>query len=150
MNVCREDAIAYFESNLVPRPINKTVCISITQPGFPAPLGPFWAIGRFEFADWDVDRYPHMPNGNGNPALSRVFTIQDAADIRAFAMLHRGANFLVHCDAGVSRSAAVAEVLLEAFPEYADEGGQRSPNNYVRRLLRREFGLIPIGASKDE
>lgn len=49
---------------------------------------------------------------------------------------------VVHCDAGQSRSAAVAEVLSEVFDNVPIiDLGFRCPNNLVVRLLRVAFGL---------
>lgn len=141
MNVNRETA-----ESLVGSP--KIVVISITQPNGTAKLSDgFKAIGRFEFADWDIDRYPDLPFGNGNPALSKVFTPVDAEALAEFIQRWNGkASFLIHCDAGVSRSAAVAEAILATYPQYQDRGGARMPNNYVKRLLKRALGNVPIGA----
>jgi predicted protein tyrosine phosphatase len=136
-NVQREMAEAF-------EPEGEWACISISQPGDPARLSrKFWAVLRVQFADWDLDRY----EPSSHPALAVTFTREMAARIAEFAAFVRGSNILVHCDAGVSRSGAVVEVLLEAFPEYVDTGSYlRHGNNYVRRLLRRQFGLAPTGA----
>lgn len=117
------------------------VCISITQPGGRARISSGFAdVGRFEFADWDVDRYPDKPFGNGNPSMACVFTSEIAKAIVRFVQKWGDkASFLIHCDAGISRSAAVAEAILAAYPHYLDRGGRRMPNNYVKRLLTREF-----------
>lgn len=139
-NVNREAAEAFDEFDGA----NEWACISISQPGDPAHLAKgFWAVLRMEFADWDLDRYP---NGSSHPAHAVTFTPEMATRLRRFAEFVRGSNILVHCDAGVSRSGAVVEVLLEAFPEYTDHGSYlRHGNNYVRRLLRRAFGIVPAG-----
>lgn len=128
-----------------------TVCVSITeglapdvslQPGFAAVL-------RLRFGDWDTDRFPRMKL---HAIYREVFTPALADRLAAFLLEHRGRNMLIHCSAGVSRSGAVVDVVLQAFPEYEDRGGHRMrhPNNLVRRLLKRAMGLVPIGATAGE
>ena len=127
-------------------PGNNTVCISITGS---SPLGDigqadpsknFDAVLRLEFDDVESDKF-------GKP-ISAV----QAGLIAAFISKHRGKNFFVHCAAGISRSAAIAVVILELYPEYTDGGWSltgetkvRHPNGLVRSLLKRAVGLVPVG-----
>ena len=130
--------------NFTPGP--NTVCVSITDPhrtGAKLPDG-FADVLRLTFHDYDsldVMQYSYPEN-------IVLCTEADAGRIAAFARKHRGWNILVHCAAGISRSGAVVETLLHAFPEYEDRGGRkygwpRSPNPLVVGLLRRALGLNP-------
>ena len=114
------------------------VCISITEPGRVArlPKG-FAAVLRLGFQDYD-SRHPH-------PDSAVLFDARMAAQLVRFARKHRGSNIVVHCAAGISRSGAVVEALLEAFREYEDCGWPRYPNGHVKTILKRALGLVPIG-----
>ena len=92
---------------------------------------------RLEFQDYDGLRK--------HPADAVLFTVKQAAQIQRFARKHRGRNILVHCAAGISRSGAVVEALLEAFPEYEDRGWPRHPNGHVKSIMKRALGLTPLG-----
>lgn len=137
---------------LNPAPEN-CVLISITEPGRQAriPQGYVDTL-RLEFQDYDST--PVIVDGvvvgeRKIPDGAVLFSPSLAARTANFARRHRdaGRNILIHCAEGISRSAAVAEALLEAFPEYADEGWRpRHPNGLVKLLCKRALGLVPIGA----
>jgi predicted protein tyrosine phosphatase len=98
---------------------------------------------RLGFQDFDPARlHPESAPLGWDPVL---FTATMAARLARFARKHRGCNIVVHCAAGISRSGAVAEALLEAFPEYEDRGWTRHPNLHVKSLLKRALGLVPLG-----
>lgn len=121
-----------------------TVLISIQEPFRVAPLTlplGYVDVLHLRFHDYDGERF--------HPADAVLFDVEMAQAVVRFAEAYRGKNIRVHCAAGVSRSGAVAETLLMAFPEYEDKGWRRFPNGHVRRLLRRAFGLVPIGAEVD-
>ncbi len=84
------------------------------------------------------------------PDNAELFTRQHAAQVSRFARKHRGKNIMVHCAAGISRSGAVVEALLQAFPEYEDKGWPRHPNGHVKSLMKRALGLVPIGAEEED
>ncbi len=140
---------AYVEQML--RAPDNTVCISITEPNRPEkarlPKG-FAAILRLEFQDYDQSFADGTPRKH--PAGAVFMSKTQAARIARFARKHRGQNILVHCAAGISRSGAVVEALLEAFQEYEDRGWPRHPNNHVKTLLKRALGLVPIGAEDED
>lgn len=116
----------------------RTVIVSITEPGRKAKLPKGWHdVLRLGFQDYDPQRKC--------PDSAVLFTPTMAARLARFARKHRGCNILVHCAAGISRSGAVVEALLEAFPEYEDRGWPRFPNTHVKVLLKRALGLVPIG-----
>lgn len=125
---------------LNPAPEN-TVLISITEPGRKArvPKG-YLDMLRLEFQDYDSLRK--------HPEDAVLFTSTQAARIARFVRKHRELerNILIHCAAGISRSGAIAEALLQAFPEYKDTGWPRHPNGHVKSLMKRALGLVPLGA----
>lgn len=130
-------------------PEPNTVCISITEPlepgnilkrQHPARLKSGWVdILRLEFQDYDPNPHAKIPEN------ATLYTTTQAARVSRFLRKHRGKNIVVHCAAGVSRSAGIVEAALEAFPEYEDRGWVRHPNNRVRTLTKRALGLVPIG-----
>lgn len=133
-NMSREGALKF-------KPEPRTVCVSITDPGAPSSdkhlpkLEGYDDILRLAFHDYRADR-PH-------PDAAVLFNRDQASRLALFLYTNRGCNFLVHCEAGISRSGAVVEVIKECFPEYEDVGWQRWPNSHVRRLLRHAMGLPP-------
>lgn len=141
-------------------PDGNTVCISITEPGRKAKLPSFVDLIREQFQDYDpVGKPPHSPSGMYElhepqakkiPPNALLIGPSQAARIARFARKHRdaGRNILVHCAAGVSRSGAIADALLQAFPGYEDRGWPRFPNGHVRSLMKRALGLVPIGAEE--
>lgn len=116
-----------------------TWCISITErPEQYAHLSRrFSAILRVSFADLDPERHKHPPD------QFRYMNLTDATLIAGFICLVKvaQANLLVHCEAGVSRSAAVAEAALDfltrsrAGRKHVDGGGRRYANQYVKRMV---------------
>lgn len=152
-NASRTEASAFSPSPFT-RPT--TVCISITNPGSePCQLDTpgYRRILRVSYDDTEHIRY--VPGG-------RVFNEEDALQLAAFIKENWGSNFLVHCEAGVSRSGAVVEAILAyaALPcnctledaeehyashEYVDAGGVRYPNGHILSLLKRALGIVPIG-----
>jgi predicted protein tyrosine phosphatase len=127
-----------------------TVLISITEPGRKAALPDQFvtcaAILRQEFDDLDSRHQGSTGPIVGASRNPKWFNVGQAREMAAFLTEHRGKNIIVHCAAGVSRSGAVVETILEAFPEYSDEGWPRHPNGHVRSFLKRALGLVPLGA----
>jgi predicted protein tyrosine phosphatase len=133
-----------------------TVIISITEPleqgnilkrQEPARLKPGYVdILRLEFQDYDATgRHAAVM-----PEDSVPFNQKMAARVSRFLRKHRGKNIIVHCAAGISRSAGIVEAALQAFPEYEDKGWARFANNHVKTLMKRALGLVPIGAEDDK
>ena len=133
-----------------------TVIVSITEPlepgnilkrQEPARLKPGYVdILRLEFQDYD----PFGRHIGKTPEEAVVFDQKMASRVSRFLRKHRGKNIVVHCAAGISRSAGIVEAVLQAFPEYEDKGWERYPNNHVKTLMKRALGLVPIGAEDDE
>ena len=135
-------------------PDSLTVVISITEPGRKARLRKGWLdMLRLEFQDYDPSPLPPMQMYDSYtqrkvPKSAVLFTRSQAARTARFLRKHRDKNILVHCAAGISRSGAVVDAILQAFPEYEDKGWPRHPNGHVRSLVKRALGLIPIGAAE--
>ena len=131
------------------KPDDNSVAISISELGSgPARLsGEWFDVLRLQFQDWDSMPWP---DGTARrfPKDAILMTEAQAAQVALFARVHRGRNILVHCSAGVSRSGGIVEALLDAFPEYYDEGQRRFPNGHVKALTKRALGLVPIGATE--
>lgn len=118
-----------------------TAYVSITDPDrriatVDPPMSP---IIRCSF--WDVEREMH------GMAPVEPEQIQKLAE---FILANRGLNFIVHCEAGVSRSAAVVQAILDSFPEYTEKHSERWPNGLVLSMLKRALGNVPIGASEGD
>jgi predicted protein tyrosine phosphatase len=117
------------------------VVISVTQPSEPdVPLKPGWrAILRLKFHDTDDE----------NSILS-VFSIEQARAVIAFVEEHaaRAAGVLVHCHAGVSRSAAIARFIGE---RYAVDGFLKRYASYTRhnKLVYRRLVAVSQSAVAD-
>lgn len=91
-------------------PTENMVLISITQPGDKeVGLHPEWkAILRLEFDDIDGSM---LPSSN-----SRSFTAWHAKEVLDFLEIYKDIDeLIVHCMAGISRSAAVAKFAAEKY-----------------------------------
>jgi predicted protein tyrosine phosphatase len=138
MNMSRADAV-----NFKKIPVN-TVIVSITDPDRQIAFIPsgYSAMIRFQFSDiGDMAGSTLLPPGTPTDAI--VFTDEMASQLATFLKSHQGKNFVAHCEAGVSRSGAVVETILEVFEGYADWGGPRFPNSRVKRLLKKALGVEP-------
>lgn len=86
---------------------------------------------RLSFPDAEVPSDVH--------AEANLFSQAHAAEIWTFTQRHLSEieRIIVHCDAGVSRSAAVAAALARALNDDDTEffGGRYKPNMRVYRLL---------------
>lgn len=128
-------------------PGNGVVCISIQGPEQDREaLGlsrNFESMLEVDFDDVLEDTYGYV-----------TINEKQAEEIASFLTRHRGKHIFVHCAAGISRSGAVAEVVLEAFPEYHDRGwsltgetSTRHANTTVKRMLKRAMGMTPYGVA---
>jgi predicted protein tyrosine phosphatase len=105
------------------------------------------SILRLTFDDFDpiVHRLEGIIMGVGPAEEAVTFTREHAKAIVAFVDANKDKNLIVHCAAGISRSGAVVEALLQAHPEYEDKGWARKPNGHILSWMKRELGLVPIG-----
>ncbi|RLB62473.1 MAG: hypothetical protein DRH08_12410 [Deltaproteobacteria bacterium] len=116
-------------------PAPNTAVISISNPGLPATLKDGWeAVLRLEFHD--VVRIPvGMPE-------CEPFHDGHVVEIHDFVEENLDKDFLVHCDAGMSRSVAVG-VFLQDVHGYTlhlhDAPDDSAANSRVKRGLVRKF-----------
>jgi predicted protein tyrosine phosphatase len=119
----------------IPQPGDTTrrALISITTPGFPDAVIPshVWtSVLRLKFHDYTHDDGVH-----------KVITIQQTSEILKFLSSVQGDvdELIVHCEAGVSRSASVAKFVAEIYNLDFDQTYNRH-NRYVYSMLRQIYG----------
>ena len=109
--------------------------VSIRHPGTPRPSfrNPWASVLYLEFHDTDDTSDPHAPNA------------KHARDIAGFIRVNRERSIYAHCEAGVSRSAAVCEALVRMGWDYwkATPYSRELANPLLLRLLVAELGLGP-------
>ena len=90
------------------KPDRGSVVISISSPGFPANLKEGWLdVLRLEFHD--VVSIPR-----GIPDLI-PFTYEHVEKVHEFVERYLDQDFMIHCDAGVSRSVAIGVFLQDVY-----------------------------------
>jgi len=119
-------------------PRSGVVVISIRTPGDPLDLPGWEKVFPFEFDD--VSELEELATG-GRKAI--IFTNEMARQIIGITREYRDWDFICHCDAGVSRSVAVARFIAEEYGHrlvllgnvYSDQNA----NGHVLRLLHRQL-----------
>jgi predicted protein tyrosine phosphatase len=112
-----------------------SMLIQITDPASwrPTPKHNFKEIHHFEFLDIE----------DNDHAIDPEMFVQEWQAKELVALLQRALdtkmNVVVHCFAGVSRSAAVAEAGIRMGFQEVEKF--RSPNSRVMRLMMAELGL---------
>lgn len=85
---------------------------------------------------WDVEKplFYYPKNTVLEPASQ-----EQIETIYKFIKKYNSCNIFVHCEAGISRSAAVREYLIRRGWEYWENNGKRPvfPNNYILSRLER-------------
>lgn len=116
--------------------VPNTALISITTPSKPVPPHDEWPhVHRLAISDldrWPGDAYRRV---YGEPLL---FSVWHAVNIWAFV---RGlpddvTSLLVHCDAGISRSPAVAQVIADELGADCQVSQFAQPNKLIVDVLR--------------
>ena len=138
-----------------PRP--GVVVISITDPGDPLPLSGWDKVFRFEFDDCE-DREAILAQTtrrrDGSFGKLVAFTEAMARSIMSILAEHPTQDIIVHCNAGVSRSVAVARFISEETGRKALFRGNawtdENANGLVLRLLHRQvwFGNVETGITQ--
>lgn len=109
--------------------------IQITDPASwkPEPKYSFKEKHHFEFLDIEDDDQPDDPEMfiSEHQAKELVRLLRHAFDNKM--------NVIVHCFAGISRSAAIAEIGINMGFDEVEKF--RSPNTRVMRLMMAELGL---------
>lgn len=125
---------------IIPR--STDAMISISVPNDPANLNRLWArdrLLRLQFHDADDEGNINLMLGQTiwGTIKAKLFSQNDAKQIIEFVEGNKNKvdTIFVHCDAGISRSAAVAKFIAEMykldFPE-----SYSIYNKYVYRVLR--------------
>jgi predicted protein tyrosine phosphatase len=105
---------------------------------------------RLQFHDLDEAPNPEWQANYGQPVL---FGKEHAKRIKSFVIRYRPEEIIVHCDAGISRSPAVAAALSMYFNgedyEFWCTGGMYNdrgyrPNQLVYKTLLAEMGVGTI------
>lgn len=115
-----------------------TALISISCPGDPAPLQDGWGpILRLEFSDLDKQEQVDWYRKN-TPTKVALFSREQAQAIIDFidALPQTVTQVFVHCDAGVSRSAAVARFVSQKL-DCPLVGNDRLANAHVLATLHQ-------------
>ena len=141
----RGTAIAYCKHEH----ISKTIMISISTSYIDYEEEPYIGNGnnivdilRVSFVDadgvGDLDVY-------GNKAdESMMFSDEQASQIVEFVKAHEDCNIIVHCDAGISRSSAVAASILRFYSGNDDSifnSRYYAPNMWVYYKMLKAFGI---------
>lgn len=116
------------------------VCISITSPNVTAELQDGWhAVLRMSFSDIDTLGVHAMRTASASALAGvRIFTDEMARQVVEFAREHADRDFVVHCEAGVSRSPAVALALYEIFNGKPPPASLEKAYSLHNRLVRRK------------
>ncbi len=98
------------------------------------------AILSLEFMDAD---YPGDNDVYGNPTtISDLMSDEDAKTVVDFVEQYKDKRILVHCDAGISRSSAVAAAILKHYTGNDDmifDSRWYNPNRWVYRKVLEAF-----------
>lgn len=141
----RRDAMRYCYR---PHPF-PSVMISISDPSMVYETAPFFSpsnlvlgILRLCFADADgvgariwVPQEAAIPNRTAEE--SDLMTREDAAKVAQFLSRHPNRDVIVHCDAGLSRSAGIAAAIMKHFngdDSLVFDSGKYYPNMWCYRL----------------
>ncbi len=119
----------------------RTALISITDPGDPARLPEGWAaVLRLEFDDITPPFPVLICDGNQHRDLA-PFDASMATQVLEFvgAVPPDVNRIIVHCNAGISRSAAVARFLADYYGYYLHDKGEWA-NRHVLSVLHKAAG----------
>ena len=132
---CKGDSITGCYGVVNPR---GAILISIstpTQEGYPGhsrfPNYSLWEDSlKLKFDDW---------SGLGSTNYYSPFTKFQAVDTLAFILKHQGKDFDIHCDAGVSRSAAVGKFIVDNLGSTLYSDKIQTPNKRVLEFLNEQY-----------
>ena len=110
----------------------------------PIPMDGWKDSIRLDFDDVTEHREVIILNPEGgNTSMGAVAMNEEQADeLLAFIKKNYGSDFIVHCDAGISRSVAVGTFLATHYGydvKYVKTGDDRHRNIHVLNLLRRAW-----------
>ncbi len=138
----REFAVAFYPRAVIVQTQGQsdTALISISCPGDPAPLKEGWgALLRLEFHDVLAKDDYEMARDDGTVLNIVAFKPSHADMILDFidSLPHEVGAVVVHCDAGVSRSAAVARFIHERHGGTL-RGNDSRANVHILSILREK------------
>lgn len=124
-------------------PARDTCLVSISTPRFEyardmTKAG--WKDSIFVDFDDTIPELIAMEKDFNNPGPIVLFTMDHAKELLSFIETNDGAPFLVHCDAGISRSVAVGAFMRDFFnyvPWFRRTVHDEFRNIHVYNLLRR-------------
>ncbi len=119
----------------------RTVLISITDPGDPARLPDGWAgVLRLEFDDIAPPFPVLIRDGNKHRDLVPFDEPMATQVLEFVGGVSQDVNrVIVHCNAGISRSAAVARFLADYYGYYLHDKGEWA-NRHVLSVLYKAAG----------
>lgn len=129
--------------------------ISISVPNDPAPLNKMWNrhnLLRLQFHDADKEGNLNSMMGQSSIAAikssggPKLFSEDDAKEIIKFVeeIKDKVISLFVHCDAGISRSSAVAKFIAELYKLDFPESYQLY-NRYVYRVITNTYNKMMFG-----
>lgn len=125
-------------------PRDDIAVISITDPRTVQPRLDGWhSVLRVEFHDIDPDQIASPFTRARAAAHYTLMRAEQAREIVAFvqAIQSNGASgIMVHCEQGVSRSAAVAKWIADRHGLRLSDEATAARNRYVYRMLEEEVG----------
>lgn len=124
-NVSRQN---YITGQFFPVGDNAALVQITTDRPFMEPPVPFKKVIQLQFPDFDD------PECITQEEATKLFDFLEDAN-------EQGMNILIHCDAGVSRSAAVALFCLDCYGYEDIYPTFRRPNMYVYRALVNQVAL---------
>lgn len=130
------------------QPLPQQLLISITEPGRSVPLSESWRkVLRYEFLDSEYDKQSLQFAGIdwwiASGAISPIQAERIRADLKSVHQDASATDLVVHCHAGESRSAAVAQYVSETFMAAMPQGLSRKANRTVLTLLRDPWCIVP-------
>lgn len=127
----------------------ESVIISISTPSYNYEIGPYLSEENnvkevLELRFFDADEPDGMDVNNVVAANSDLMSDEDAEKIANFVEKNKNDLIIVHCDAGISRSSAVAAAILLHYTgddsAIFDNERAYSPNMWVYFMVLKAFG----------
>jgi predicted protein tyrosine phosphatase len=149
-NISRMYAQVLTKHNIV-SPDQPTVLISINEPQSregPARLMEDGWDDILRMAFWDITK--RIADMRQEGQWLEPMNEDQAKEIADFIRKHWDKNIIVHCHAGISRSAAVVRILVNlgwTYKRYPTGHGLDGYNVHIYSLLKKQFSeLMPIGS----
>ncbi len=135
----------WINEGMHPIPNNDSILIQITSPFSKHVSSPFMhdfnQIYRFKFDDISEHHIEIIKNLKDDKILKEIKIIDDKQALSiAEALIYaknNNLNVIINCQAGISRSAAIAEIACEllGFEDKKEESCLRHSNNLVKKMV---------------